>query len=222
MLAPAIWYLAHANFELAAGWATNAVSVFFLFYATTYLQVTYRTGHDFARLAMVNVVQNAVALALVALVAAAEFLRALFEGGDLRGRRRRSCCITGGRSAWRPSGTLPIGSTCWWSAPRSSGWGNSMPGGTVLDSTLVLCYMGETGMGLYAMVVMAVSTFDLLPLAVSQVLYPRMAEQYGRTERLDGLLRMTVKPMLLTAAGMVPIIAAGWWLVGTGGADPGA
>ena len=51
----------------------------------------------------------------------AEFLRPLFEGRDLRGRRARSCCITGGRSAWRPSGTLPIGSTCWWSAPDLRG-----------------------------------------------------------------------------------------------------
>ena len=184
-----------------------------MFYGTTYLQVTYRTGHDFARLAMVNVVQNAVALALVALVAVLSFyglcLRAAISGaiGTIL------------LHYWRPVRVAPRWNFAHWKhlllvgAPIF-GVGQLYAWWTVLDSTLVLCFLGETGMGLYAMVVMAVGTFDLLPLSVSQVLYPRMAEQYGRTERLDGLVRMTVKPVLLTAAGMVPIIVAGWWLVG--------
>jgi O-antigen/teichoic acid export membrane protein len=213
VLAPALWYLAHGNVPLAAGWATNAIGVLFMFYGTTYLQVTYRTGHDFARLAMVNVVQNAVALALVALVALLSFyglcLRAAISGA----------IATILLHYWRPVRVGPRWNFAHWKhllvvgAPIF-GVGQLYAWWAVLDSTLVLCFMGETGMGLYAMVVMAVGTFDLLPLSVSQVLYPRMAEQYGRTERMDGLLRMTVKPVLLTVAGMVPLIAAGWWLVG--------
>ena len=213
VLAPAIWYLAHGNFELAAGWASNALAVFFLFYGMTYLQVTYRTGHDFARLAMVNVVQNAVALALVGLVALLSFyglcLRAAISGavGTIL------------LHYWRPVRVGPKWNFAHWKhllvvgAPIF-GVGQLYAWWTVLDSTLVLYYMGETAMGLYAMVMMAVTTFDLLPMSVSMVIYPRMAEQYGRTEHVDGLLRMAVKPTLLTVAGMVPIIAAGWWLVG--------
>ena len=213
VLIPAVWYLARGNFELAAGWATNAITVFFLFYGTAYLQVTYRTGHDFARLAMVNVVQNAVALVLVVLVALLSFyglcLRAAISGA----------VATILLHYWRPVRVRPRWNLAHWKhlvvvgAPIF-GVGQLYAWWTVLDATLVLCYLGETGMGLYAMVTMAVSTFDLLPLSVSQVLYPRMAEQYGRTNRLDGLLRMTVKPVLLTIAGMLPIVAAGWWLVG--------
>ena len=55
------WYLLRGEMWMAAGWASNAVSVFILFYSTNYLQYTYRTGHDFARLAMVLVVQDALA-----------------------------------------------------------------------------------------------------------------------------------------------------------------
>ena len=68
-------------------------------------------------------------------------------------------------------------------------------------------------MGLYTVVTRAVGPLELLPIAVSQVVYPRMAEQFGRTGRYDGLLGMAVKPMLLTAVAMAPAIAAGWWLV---------
>jgi len=213
VLTVAMWYLAQGDFQLAAGWATNAICVFVLFYGTTYLQVTFRTGHDFVRLAVANVVQNAVALALVVLVALLSFyglcLRAAISGA----------IFTLLLHYWRPVRVAPRWNFAHWKHLLAVGApifavGQLYVWWTVLDATLVLCYMGETGMGLYAMVVMAAGTFDLLPSAVSQIIYPRMAERYGHTERLDGLLRMALKPMLLTATGMVPIIAAGWWLVG--------
>jgi O-antigen/teichoic acid export membrane protein len=78
---------------------------------------------------------------------------------------------------------------------------------TYLDQTLVLYCTGEHGLGLYAMVFVAGATLDLLPSALGQVLYPRMAEQFGRTESLREAVRLTVKPVLATAAGMVPVIA---------------
>ena len=59
---------------------------------------------------------------------------------------------------------------------------------TVLNSTLVFTYTGKEGLGLYAMVLVAGGAFELLPAAVSQVIYPRMAEQYGRTHRLGDLV----------------------------------
>jgi O-antigen/teichoic acid export membrane protein len=174
--------------------------------------VTYRTGHDFARLAMVNVAQNAVALALVVLVALLSFyglcLRAVISAaiGAMM------------LHYWRPVRVGPKWNFAHWKHLLTIGlpifgvgqlyawWG-------VLDQTLVLCYTGKAGMGLYAMVVMAIATLEQLPIAVTQVVYPRMAEQFGRTGRFDGLLGMTVKPMFLTAAAMALAIVAGWWLV---------
>ena len=84
---------------------------------------------------------------------------------------------------------------------------------TTLNSTLVLCYTGQRGMGLYALVLVAGGTLDLLPGAVAQILYPRMAEDYGRTGDRRRLLHIAVKPIALTALGMIPIIAVSWWLV---------
>jgi O-antigen/teichoic acid export membrane protein len=213
LLCAAAWSFACGNVQIAVGWVTYAVSTFFLFYGMSYLQTTYRTGHDFARLAMVNVVQNAVALALVVLVALLSFyglcLRAVISGavGTLM------------LHYWRPVHVGPKWNFAHWKhlliiGLPIFGVGQLYAWWTVLDSTLVLGYMGDNGMGLYAMVVMAVSTLELLPLAVSQVVYPRMAERYGRTGRMEGLLGMTVKPVILTAAGMLLIVPAAWWLVG--------
>ena len=85
---------------------------------------------------------------------------------------------------------------------------------TVLNSTLVFSYMGKEGLGLYAIVLMAGGALELLPAAFSQVLYPRMAEHYGRTERLGDAFQITIKPVVLCVLGMIPIIIAGWFVIG--------
>ena len=85
---------------------------------------------------------------------------------------------------------------------------------TAVDSTLVLSYTGKKGMGLYCMVTVAWAALEFLPIAVLHVTYPRMAEQYGRTHKVHELIGMTRKPILLTAAGMVPTIAVAWLLAG--------
>lgn len=212
LLAVAGWHLLRGAMWEAAGWATNAVMAFILFYSTTYLQTTYRTAHDFARLAMVNVVQNAVALVLVVLVAVLSFygmcLRAIISGAA-------------GMALlywWRPVRVGPkwnlghlkhllvIGAPIFGVGQLYAWW-------SVVDPTLVLLCTGTYGMGLYAMVMVAGSTVELLPSAVSQIVYPRMAEHFGRTHRLADLLRMSVKPTAITAAAMVPTIALAWILV---------
>ena len=207
------WQLLHAEWELAAGWFTNAVLAVLLFYNTNYLQMTYRTGHDFARLAMSSVIENAVALALVSLVALLNFyglcLRALLTAfvsvsflyywRPLR---------VGPRWNWRHlEHLLVIGAPIFIVGQIYAWW-------TVLNSTLVLGYMGKQGLGLYAVVLVAGGALELLPTAVSQVLYPRMAEQYGRTGRLGDMIRMSIKPTLLSVLGMIPMVVVGWFAVG--------
>ena len=69
-------------------------------------------------------------------------------------------------------------------------------------------------MGLYSMAVLAGAAITILPTAVSQIVYPKMAEQYGRMENAADLLRIALRPMLLTAAVLVPVVAAAWLLAG--------
>jgi O-antigen/teichoic acid export membrane protein len=85
---------------------------------------------------------------------------------------------------------------------------------TVLNSTLVLKLTGIEGMGLYSMVLLAGAALDVVPTSVAQVLYPRMAEEYGRTGKVANLLRILRKPVLFTTAGLVPVVVAAWFLVG--------
>ena len=85
----------------------------------------------------------------------------------------------------------------------------------LLEGTLVLLDLGTVSMGLYQMMLVVDASADLVPAAVGQVIYPRMAEHYGRHHDVWALFRMSHKPTLACAAGMLPLIVLGWFL-----ADP--
>jgi O-antigen/teichoic acid export membrane protein len=206
------WQLVHGKFMLASGWFTNAITGSLLFYST-YLQMTYRTSQDFARLAVVGVLGNIVALILVALVALWSFyglcLRAIIVSvvGVILLYYGRPMRIGPQWNLDHLKHLLIIGAPILGVNYLYMFW-------NLLDSTLVLRYMGAKGMGLYAIVMMGSSSFALLPVAVEQVVYPRMAEQFGRTSQVKDLGPIWHKPMLLTFVAMLPLTIVGWWLVG--------
>ena len=209
----AAWYWMRGDGWLAAAWLTNAVVCFHFFYGSMYLQATYRTAHDFARLSLVTVVQQALALVLVALVVFMSFYGLCL--------RMIITWIAGGVMLylWRPIRVFPAWNWGDWRHLLIIGLpifavGELAPFWITLEGTFVFEILGRRDMGYYAMVVMVGTTLEVLPLAVSQVIYPRMAECFGRTHEIGGVLRMALKPMLLTFAGMVPIVLVGWQLAG--------
>ncbi len=208
----AVWYALEGDRMMAVGWAAQAVGVFLLFYAQLYLQITYRTRGDFARLAVINVAQNGLGLVLVLLV--------LFFG--FYGLCLRSVLI--GMIAlallwrWRPVRVAPA-----WDPPK---WFHLFKVGgpiffvgqiyawwTVLDSTLVLHFLKTSGLGFYQLAVIAGTTLALLPGSLSQIVYPRMAEQYGRTGKLRDLIDQVWRPVLYLCIATVPAVLAGWFLI---------
>ncbi|MBN1461955.1 MAG: oligosaccharide flippase family protein, partial [Armatimonadetes bacterium] len=83
----------------------------------------------------------------------------------------------------------------------------------VMDRTLVLRLAGTEAMGLYTIAFQAGMAMDIVPAAVSQVVYPRMAQEYGRTGSPTGLIRITLKPMLLSAVALTLVATVAWLLM---------
>lgn len=212
LLIVAIYHLIHGNLWKTAGWGAHAVLVFLLFYSTNYLQITYRTANDFARLSIINVIQAVIGLALLVLVWVFDFygicLRAVFTAIIAAALFYR----------WRPVRVKPqwniqhvkhlfvIGAPIFVVGQVYAWW-------SVIDRTLVLSYTGTQGMGLYAMVIMTTGAMMLIPQSLSQVIYPRMAELFGRGASMSDICRTAIKPMLLSAVCMVPLTAIAWWFV---------
>ncbi len=205
LLGVAGWYLAHGSMMRAVGWFANAILAVFLFYSVNYLQMTFRTSHDFARLALVNVAESAFGLMLLTVVA---FLH--FYGLCIR------LVLMGTLSAtlltlWRPVRVGPKWSTVQLKHLLRIGGpifvvGQVFAYWAVIDSTLVLKFVGAKGMGLYAVVLLATSALQLVPQAVSQVVYPRMSEHYGKGDKLADLMRIAWKPIGITSLGLIPVI----------------
>jgi O-antigen/teichoic acid export membrane protein len=209
LVALALWYASTGRLDLTAGWIANAFGLLFLFYSQMYLQITFRTSGDFARLSIINVVQSSAALLFVSLV----WLYGFY------GLCLRSVCVgfVGAALLWkfRPLRVKPhwnkqhirhlfkIGAPIFIVGQIYSWW-------IVLDSTLVLKYTGVKGFGLYQLAIMADQAIGILPLAVSQIVYPKMAEEYGRSGSLKNIILIAVKPILVTVVVLVPVVIVGW------------
>lgn len=214
LLIVAAWQLLQGDLQQAAGWATNAVLAMFSFYGINgYLSITFRTTSEFIRLARVNVVEALTNFGALILVAAFGFyglcLRAILAGAASTALLFR----------WRPVRVRPRWS---WSALRhlfiigAPIYGVGQVHGlwmSVVNSTLVLNFTGTHGLGLYAMVAVEIAALEVVPAALAQVLYPRMAQEYGAGRDTRHLVRISIKPMLATAAGLAVVAAVGWFAV---------
>jgi O-antigen/teichoic acid export membrane protein len=213
LLAVGVWELAQGDLEQAAGWATNAILAMFAFYGNNgYLSITFRTSSEFARLARVNVVEAATGLVALVLVAAFGFyglcLRVILAGAASTALLFHWRPIrVGPRWSWRNLRHLfEIGAPIFLVGQIYGLWTG------VINSTLILHYTGTFGMGLYAMVAVAMAAMEVVPGALAQVLYPRMAQEYGEGQGIRRLVRIAIWPMLATCAGMAVVAVFGWFL----------
>ena len=213
LIAVALWQLAAGDLQQAAGWTTNAVLAFFSFYGVGYLQTTFRSSADFVRLARANVMEGLAGLAGLLGVAALGFyglcLRVVLVGAvsTLLLFRWRPVRV---RPHWNRAHLrhlLLIGAPIYWVGEVDGLWAG------VVNSTLVLHFMGTHGMGLYAMVALAITALGVIPAALGQVLYPRMAQEHGMGHDERHLVRIALKPALATFAGLSVLVLVGWLLV---------
>ncbi len=206
----AAWQALQGRWDLCAGWATTAVSAFCLFYAEQFLRGTYRSGGDFRRLAVVTVVEALINVVMVAGV----FVFAFY------GLCLRIVTMAVGNAGllwlWRPIRVAPRWS--WHHLRRLFRVGMPIMAvgqlygwWTVFNSTLVLKFMGTEGLGLYALPLMVGPTLMLLPKAIGQITYPRMAEEHGRSGDLSRVLRVVHGPTLQLVVIIAPLIAVGWF-----------
>lgn len=200
------------QWAMAGLWATNALVTFLLLGFQSYLEVTFRTGRQFARLSVATVAQSGLALLSVPLVAwwgiGGLCVRAVVISGVYCGLLWR----------WRP---LPVRPQLSWAHLRHL-WKIGLPifvvgefwrAWTVLDTTLVLRNMGTEAVGVYSLTAIVNMPIALLVGSVSQMVYPRMVECYGRTGRLDCAFQIGIKPTLLLTLLMAPLVLACWMVI---------
>jgi O-antigen/teichoic acid export membrane protein len=175
-----------------------------------YLEVTFRTSHDFNWLSVVKLISAIAGLALIPLMyietwgglLARAVLLALFSVGFL----------------WikRPFQVYPV-----WDVPTFRrllavglpifivGWLYLFF--TSIDRLIITTEMNLVALGIYTPALLILQGMMILPGSVAQVIYPRAAEHFGREGSINKLLPVLFMPLPIMLIIQLPFVLLGWF-----------
>ncbi len=209
MIGIGLYYLIVGRMDLAVGWLSNAVCAFIYFYAQLYLTMTFRTSNDFAKLAIIQVIMNTSFLVGNILVYYYLFyglcVRALLVGFIQLG-------IT---YYWRPIRVRPkwdskdfvhllkIGVPIFATEILFEWWNKTIYGSIILFFTSVEDY-GKFSLAFNIWTTLYITQW------VQQMLFPRMAERFGKNAKTNDIIRMGLKVVPYMLLITLPIVVIGW------------
>jgi O-antigen/teichoic acid export membrane protein len=175
----------------------------------TYLEVTFRTTHDFVWLSLARVMTEAANIVLVALM----YLQVW--GGLLA--RTVLVALIGTYLLWRrrPFPAAPAWDRATFLRLVSAGLPIFIVGYlyvlfTGIDRLLIVANLNAESLGAYTPALLILQGMAILPGSVAQVLYPRAAEQYGREGTIRNLARLAFLPLPVLLIIQLPIVLSAW------------
>ena len=207
------WEAIQGHWDLASGLVAYAI-VLGLLFPEQYLIATFRTTSEFKKLALVQVVVVAFSFLLMSgvwrfgylgqcvrlAVTAALMCLLLWKWRPIRVRPRFS---------WKHlihlfKVGLPIFAVGYFYAAWRS-----------LDRAYVLKSLGREQLGYYQVSVLLMMAGMSVVVALGQVIYPKMSHIYGKTGDARTVLRIAIRPTLMMACGVLPLLAIGWLILPT-------
>jgi O-antigen/teichoic acid export membrane protein len=200
--------LAVGNWRACLGWLVQVFAVTGIFYGG-YLGATFRSGHDFKSVARGSLISSAVSLlALPLFVITPYFALAVRSSAgsitNLIFLHLKRPLRLGWRFRWREwldliKISLPM---------FVADYGNTV-GWMVVESTLILRFLGTQALGLWSMSFTLVVVANSIPQAITAVYNPRVIEAFGRTEDLRHSLNLCRKPLVLATPIMLVVSIMG-------------
>ncbi|MDC0296338.1 oligosaccharide flippase family protein [Akkermansiaceae bacterium] len=76
---------------------------------------------------------------------------------------------------------------------------------TGLDKVFIVKYFGIEAVGNFVPAIQIATALSVLPTSIYQIIYPRMANRYGKTNSIISLKKLAFKPQILLAFGLIPL-----------------
>jgi O-antigen/teichoic acid export membrane protein len=210
-----VWTLAQGNWKASLGWAVQAIVVVGFIYGG-YLGATYRSGHEFIRLAKASVLGSLVGVATLPLFALWPYPALALRAGlsslvNLAYLHVYRPLKVAWRFSWHELFALVRGGVPMFIAGYgvSTGW-------SAVETTLVLKQLGTAALGSWTMAFMVLEAANKVPQAIVAVYTPKITEEFGRTGSPHACLRICRKPVRWGAPAMLLLAvvgAVGLWLV---------
>jgi O-antigen/teichoic acid export membrane protein len=208
----AIYCLFQSQYLYAAGFFTYGLSSIYHYYGLNYLQILFRTNHDFNKLSNIALIIAFVSLISVILVWKWQFY----------GLCIRSILLVVIEMyflwKWKPLFVFPawnfqaikeitkIGVPIFIVGIVYSLW-------TTLQNSMVLKLGGAEQFGLFALAVMIENSMSIVEHSVSQVIYPKMAFEYGSGKGINELVKISFKPIFYVFISLIPFILIAWYIL---------
>lgn len=200
------WHAGVAWRTALVAMAVFATATFYL----TYLQATFRSDADFARLARVHWAQAGLGLLLPASVYLFGFTGLAFHSAA------QALVVALLAHAWRP---LPVPTAFEPGLARElavtglplflAGYLQSLAAG--FDRVILLQRSGVEAVGYFAPAVAVVAAMAIVPGAIATYLYPRMSYALGQGRHPQDVRRTAFSAGLVALAAALPLAVAGWW-----------
>jgi O-antigen/teichoic acid export membrane protein len=182
----------------ALAWFSQAAFCWGVFYGG-YLGATYRTIHQFAMVAKIQVVQTLLNFGIVFTIPVLQFFGLCARGAipSLAGvwiyHRNRPMRIAYRFDAKAFKAVIKVGFPfSLWGSLETSLW-------VATESSLVLYHGGASALGLFSMAVALREGLSVLPLAIHQVLSPRLVESFAREGSLS---RRSLKKLFMVVGAI--------------------
>ncbi|MFZ2360446.1 MAG: hypothetical protein WA040_13980 [Anaerolineae bacterium] len=200
------------NWQACLAWLVQVVAITGFFYGG-YLGTTYRSGHDFGTVARGSVLSSIVSLFTLPFFVVAPYVALALRSSagslvNLGFLHRNRPLRLGWRFRWREWRDLVKISLPMFAADygTNTGW-------AVIETTMILRFLGTDALGLWSMSFMLLEAANKMAQAITAVYNPRVTETFGRTENVRNALALCRKPLLLGAPAMLLMAGAGWLLL---------
>jgi O-antigen/teichoic acid export membrane protein len=209
LLIVCIVQLLSGNWRESAAWFIQVVSVWTILYGG-YLACTFRSGHEFEKLAKSGYLASIVGVLVLPLFAVWPFATLILR--SVAGSLVSSVY----QHVVRP---VKVG----WCLPWDEFFQLVKRGGRLFAGTyiryqfwltveilLLVRYAGDVGVGLFTFSSMIAMSVGQVATAVNQIYTPRLAQHFGQTGSLASCMKMAIKPTLVNVLAAAVFSCAAW------------
>lgn len=207
-----VYFIFLRNYEFAAGVFVIGVSSFQGFYVSKYLKILFRSTNDFNKLSYINLITGI-----------ASFITILFVyywGFYGLCLRTVIVCLIDFLITWyyKPLNVKPfwnkeifrelfkVGMPIYMVANIYSLW-------PIIQRSFVLGWGGTKALGLYGLALMVENAMMVITSSVSNITFPKMAMEWGKSKDLGKLISIMLKPTLGTFALNLFAVLIGWFVL---------
>lgn len=205
----ALQALLAGNGPAVLGWMVQIVAIAGFFYGG-YLGATYRSGHDFQTVVRGSLLSTVVSIFTLPVFVIAPYVALALRSSlgslvNLIFLHRRRPLRLGWRFNWREwLGLVKV------SLPMFAADYGTNTGWAVVETTLILRFLGADALGLWSMSFMLLEAANKVAQAITAVYNPRVTETFGRTDNVRTAFALCRQPLLLGAPAMLLMAGVGW------------